>query len=261
MNQSELAQMLSNIVPFPDLESRFFLEAFPNADEAAVQALICRRQSGEPLSKIIGRRGFWKSDFLVNTAVLDPRPDSETIIEAVLKHVRHADGICRRFLDIGTGSGCLLISLLDEYPNAQGVGLDISQEALAVARENAKNRPIMFVQKDLFSSDFSEGLGLFDVIVSNPPYIPTAEIETLDAAVRLYDPIIALDGGADGLSAYRALAEKTAVLLKPDGLICVEIGFGQAPDVTRLFQQNAFVLIDQLRDLGNIDRVLVFKKM
>lgn len=253
-----LSAALKGIVDFPGLEARLFLQAFPRASSRRQADFIRRRRAGEPLSKIVGKKGFWKEDFCTGAAVLDPRPDSETLIEAVLKlYPNSAQPLS--FLDIGTGSGCLLLTLLSAYPQARGIGVDKSAAALRIAAKNRKGRAADFLLKDFTSSDFGDDLGTFDVIVSNPPYIPTADIENLEAAVRLYDPRIALDGGADGLAAYRALAPRVKGLLRPAGHFFTEIGAGQASAVSALFLRTGFRSAGTYQDLNGIARVLCFR--
>ena len=255
----QIANLLRGISETPRLDSQFFCDVVPNPTQEQINDFINRRQQGEPVSKIIGQRGFWKRDFYVNTDVLDPRPDSETLIDAVLKSFTDKNAYYN-ILDIGTGSGCLLLTLLDEYPNAQGTGVDISEKALVVAQKNDIYHRANFLHKDMFSDDFTDGLETYDIIISNPPYIPTKDIETLDNAVKLYDPITALDGGEDGLNPYRRLSECLQNILKPHGRIFFEIGQGQENDVVSIMTQNHWVLGDMYTDLGGIVRILSFYK-
>ncbi len=261
-NQSiidEIATALKSFVETPYLDARFFCEHYQNSPTPEqVIDFIHRRKAGEPVSKIIGCRGFWKRDFSVTTDVLDPRADSETLIETVLRYYpKHTEPY--RILDIGTGSGCLLLSLADEYMQAECIGVDKSTAALTVAKRNDISNRALFQQADFTAPDFAADLGQFDIIISNPPYIPTADIANLELNVRLYDPMDALDGGADGLSAYRVLAQRLPALLKPNGHVFFEIGQGQETDVAQLMMNVDFKNIDQVRDLGGIIRVLVFQ--
>ena len=194
----------------------------------------------------------------MNKDVLDPRPDSETLIETVLGYYPDHDRTYR-ILDIGTGSGCLLFSLLDEYPAATGVGIDCSEQALAVAAQNRQGRRAELIRRDFMTSDWQKDLGLFDMIVSNPPYIPTEDIALLAPDVRHYDPISALDGGADGLNAYRALERSVFHLLSPGGYLFLEIGIGQGNTVRHLFSKS-YRYVEARRDFGGIERVLAFQK-
>jgi len=254
MEIKEIAKQLKTVSDTPVLDARLLVQSPGNLQEK-----IDRRLKHEPVSKIIGQKGFWKSDFVTSQDVLDPRPDSETLIEAVLKSCPDINR-SYRILDIGVGSGCLLFSLLDEYPNATGVGVDISEKALAISRQNKKDRKATLIQKDFYQTDWATDLGLFDIVISNPPYIPTKDIEKLEPDVRLYDPITALDGGRDGLNAYRALAKSIPALLNKNGLVFLEIGQGQEKDVTDIFLATGFTLCHTVSDFGGIVRVLVFQK-
>ena len=258
---AEIEKKLAGVSQCPHLDALFFVQACfrqkKEITDVLVEDFISRIKKNEPVSKIVGERGFWALDFKVSADVLDPRPDSETIIEGVLSYFKEKEEPLD-ILDIGTGSGCLLISLLYEYKNAKGVGVDISEKALAIAQENGAGFNAQFLKRDLFSKDFVKDLSLFDVIVSNPPYIPTAEVDLLDENVRLYDPILALDGGKDGLDAYRSLAKSLKHLLKPNGKIFFEIGKGQEKDVVFCMQQEGYICIEERKDLAGVIRVLVF---
>lgn len=212
---------------------------------------ISRRLAGEPVAKIIGKKGFWKDDFFVSKDVLDPRPDSETLIEAVLEKFPDKNAPLR-ILDLGTGSGCLLLSLLGEYKNATGIGIDISPKALAIANKNKGNKKAEFIGRDM-RQDLSD-LGKFDIMISNPPYIPTAEIQTLERDVKDYDPLLALDGGQDGLDFYRALATQH---LAPH--VFIEISKDQEHEIIPLFEAKGWHFVQAWKDLGKITRVLYFK--
>ena len=249
MTPSALAQKLKAFSNSPLLEARWILSEIQ--DEKKIQFILKRRQKGEPLSKILGHKGFWKGDFITSKDVLDPRADSETLIEAVLKTFPNKTAPYS-FADIGTGSGCLLISLLMEYKNAKGVGFDISEKALKVARKNAKKNNVRakFIQKDMRTLNDS-----FDFAISNPPYIPTKDINKLDKNVRHYDPLIALDGGKDGFDYYRILSK-----IQNIPLLFLEIGKGQKTAVCQIFKKENWQLLSSHKDLGNIIRVLVFQK-
>ena len=226
------------------------LEEAASSDEE-LNVFIQRRLTGEPVAKIIGKKGFWKDDFIVSKDVLDPRPDSETLIEAVLEIFPNKEKSLQ-ILDLGTGSGCLLLSLLREYQNATGIGVDISEKALAIAKKNAHTDRVQFVQRDMLQ-DLSD-LGKFDIIISNPPYIPTAEIQTLERDVKDYDPILALDGGIDGLDFYRTLSKQH---LAPH--IFIEIGKDQESQIIPLFESEGWQFIQSWKDLGKITRILYFR--
>lgn len=252
MDLREIASVLKTVTDTPLLEARLLKENCPDLENA-----IRRRLSHEPISKIIGKRGFWKSEFITSTDVLDPRPDSETLIEAVLKYCPQKK---YRILDIGTGSGCLLFSLLDEYPDATGIGLDKSDKALAIADKNCQNRQATLIEKDFFKPDWACDLGTFDIVISNPPYIPSNDILSLEPDVREYDPMLALDGGKDGLDAYHAISDSIINLLNDNGFLFLEIGIHQANAVIDIFIRQGLTHLDTIRDLSDIERILVFQK-
>lgn len=225
-----------------------------NYSDSEIYKIIERRKEGEPLSKILGHRGFWKGDFFVDKNVLDPRADSETLIQAVLEKFPDKT-LPLRILDLGTGSGCLLISLLMEYSNATGVGVDISEKAIEIAKKNALKNMIKaeFILSDM--AKLPKDLGYFDLVISNPPYIPRKDIEALDKNVKDYDPLLALDGGEDGLDFYRIIADEV-----PAPIVFVEIGIGQENQVQQIFENKNWYLWDAKKDFGGITRVLIFKK-
>jgi len=219
-------------------------------------ALIDRRAAREPVSHLLGRRGFWTLDLEVTAATLDPRPDSETVVEAVLAAIPERAAPLR-VVDFGTGSGCLLLAVLSEYSWARGLGIDRSDAALAVAQRNAERSGL--AQRARFAlGDWGTGLdGPFDLIVTNPPYIPAAEIDTLAPEVACFEPRGALDGGPDGLACYRALAPDLARLLAPGGLAVLEIGAGQAAAVESILAAAGLTPDGRRRDLGGIERCLL----
>lgn len=257
---NDLKQKLEGVSQTPYLDALFFLEHFePNEpDETQIQDFLMRRALNEPVSKIIGKKGFWKLDFFVSTDVLDPRPDSECLIESVLKYFKDKSKPYQ-ILDIGTGSGCLLLCLLYEYQNACGLGVDISQKALDVAQKNAKGFNASFLKKDFYQDDFILGLAQYDIIVSNPPYIKTSDIPLLEDSVKKYDPMLALDGGEDGLNPYRFLALSLKKILSKEGMIFFEIGQGQETDVKTIMSEQGYTFVEEVKDLSGIIRVLIFK--
>jgi release factor glutamine methyltransferase len=222
---------------------------------AQLAALVARRERREPVSQILGAKGFWKIMLRVSSQVLTPRPETETILDVVLPLVP-PDGR-PRILDLGTGSGALLLALLVELPGAVGLGIDVSETALAVARENAANLGLAG-RAALMRGDWAAGLepGGFDVVVSNPPYVASGEIERLAPEVRDHEPRIALDGGPDGLDAYRILAPQILAMLKPEGVFAVEIGADQGEAVTALFRAAGGAKASVRRDLSDRDRVV-----
>ena len=221
---------------------------------ASFDAALVRRLAREPVSKIVGSREFWSLEFIVSPQVLDPRPDSETLIQTVLDETDDR-GASLRILDLGTGSGCLLIALLDEFQQAKGVGLDASAAALAVAQQNAERLGVAdrvsFIEGD-WSAAASEDR--FDIVVSNPPYIATGDLEGLQPEVRLFDPVMALDGGSDGLDAYRQIISLVPEILASQGLLVLEVGQGQSIDVSRLFADSGANSIGVSKDLAGVNR-------
>lgn len=225
---------------------------------AAVSALAARRLRREPVSRILGEKEFWSLSLQVTPDVLVPRPDTETVVEAALDFVTRG-GLreeALRILDIGTGTGALLLALLRELPKASGIGTDISEAALSVARGNAE-RNALASRAQFLASDIAAGVaGPFDLIVSNPPYIVHADIATLDPEVRDFDPSLALDGGTDGLDVYRAIAAQAPLLLAPGGLLIVELGAGQEAAVRALFTIAGLTAGAARPDLAGIPRAL-----
>ncbi|QUD87436.1 peptide chain release factor N(5)-glutamine methyltransferase [Phenylobacterium montanum] len=224
--------------------------------EQALEAYVARRERREPVSHILGRKGFWKIMVGVTRDVLTPRPDTETLVDLALKSF--PEGRVFNMLDLGVGSGAILLAILAERPGAKGLGVDVSEEALAVARENAANLGLAG-RVALLRGDWTQGLAdeSFDLVVSNPPYIPTRDIEGLQPEVSRYEPRLALDGGPDGLDAYRILAPEILRVVKPGGRFLVEIGFDQAEAVQALFKAAGAAEIATVRDLANKDRVVM----
>lgn len=226
---------------------------------ARVERLAARRLAREPMSHILGWREFWSLRFRVTSDVLTPRPDSETVIEAVLGAL--PDRAARlRVLDLGVGSGCLLLALLHELPQASGVGIDRSIRALDVARQNAETLGLDG-RAELRAGDWGEGIAeVFDIVVSNPPYVPSDDIGTLDPEVSEHEPWLALDGGADGLDCYRRLVGQLGYLVQPRGIVALEVGRGQAPAVARLVRDAGFRSVTLHNDLGGVERVVLARR-
>jgi release factor glutamine methyltransferase len=232
--------------------------ALAAAEEARFLELLERRCRREPVAQLLGRREFWGLCFRVTADTLDPRPDSETLVEAALARVADRTAPLR-ILDLGTGTGCLLLALLHELPQATGLGIDCSEAALAVAHANAA--ALGLADRAAFRrGDWTAGLtGSFDLVVSNPPYIPRAEIEALMPEVAQHEPRLALDGGIDGLDAYRAIAAGIAGFLRPQGHLLLEIGVGQSDSVTALFAAAGFRRAALRHDLSGRPRCLVLR--
>jgi release factor glutamine methyltransferase len=224
------------------------------------QSFVARRQNYEPISRIVGMREFWSLDFVLSPHTLDPRPDSEILVEAVLARLQKMPLTPQRFVDFGTGSGCLLIALLSERQDLMGLGVDKSLEALMIARRNAQHNDVGPRASFLCSSWGTALQGPLDFIISNPPYIPEGHILGLDPTVRNFDPKGALTPGTTGLEAYALLAQDCSRLLAPQGFCALEIGAGQEGDVTSLFAAQGFILESQHADLQGHIRCLFFVK-
>jgi release factor glutamine methyltransferase len=249
--------------------ARLTLEAkrvLTDAESARLDGFRARRLAREPVSRIAGQREFWGLSFLIDAATLDPRPDSETVVEAALAILR-AEGLTDapiRLLDVGTGSGCLLIALLSELPRAAGVGVDASEDALRVARENAA-RLGLSARARFIRSDWLRGVeGSFCLIVSNPPYVESAAIPRLAPEVRDHDPIASLDGGPDGLEAYRRIAPQLRQVAPPGAWAVFECGAGQAERVRAMLDAAGFPssppVESPIRDLAGVERVVAGKR-
>jgi release factor glutamine methyltransferase len=242
-----------------DLATRGDEPVDPARAERVAQA-VERRLCHEPVHRILGEREFYGLPMRLSAGTLEPRPDTEILVDCMLVHLRHL-AIAHptiHILDLGTGSGAIGLALLHECPNADGVGVDISTDALEAAKENAARNGLTERFQVLQGSWFEAVNSQFHAIVSNPPYIETSVIPTLAPEVRLFDPPAALDGGTDGLDAYRAIARDAERFLLPDGIVGLEIGYDQRVAVTAIFEEAGFVLIEAARDYGHNDRALVF---
>lgn len=263
----------------PELDARLLIGAALNLDHTglatqaqrhiaddeaqAIAHLAQRRIAREPVARILGRKEFWSLDLLISEATLVPRPDTETAVAAALECLRdkpHVAGAIR-IADIGTGSGAILLALLSECPDATGVGTDISPAALEIAALNAL-RLGLADRASFVQCDYATALsGAFDVIVSNPPYIPSADIATLEQDVRDHDPHLALDGGADGLDAYRTILPQAIALLVPGGSLVFEVGHDQGVPVSEMMHAAGLALLGAPRtDLSGVQRAVVGRK-
>lgn len=231
-------------------------ETADGAAQAAISGLLARRLRREPMAQILGWREFYGRRFAVGRDVLTPRPDSETLIEAVLARLPDRDGQLR-LLELGVGSGCLLLTLLAELPQAAGLGIDISPAALETAKSNARMLGLAD-RVELYPGDWSESVsGRFDVLIANPPYIASGEIAGLEPEVAQYEPRLALDGGPDGLAFYRRLAGDLDRLVEADGIVALEVGAGQATAVAALLTAAGFGAVSRHRDLAGIERCVI----
>lgn len=231
-------------------------------EAAALDSLIQRRIDGEPVARLLGRKEFWGLSLALSPATLVPRPDTETIVEAALARLRQdGRGDRLRIADLGTGSGAILLALLSELPNAQGVGTDINRDALSIAARNATALGLSG-RASFIACDYADALrGPFDLIVSNPPYIPSRDIDDLAIEVRAHDPRLALDGGADGLAAYRGIIPAAFERLAPGGVVVVEVGQGQDVDVARLMAEAGFdTSVPAKADLNGVPRASMGRK-
>ena len=261
----------------PDLDARLLLaeicdrrpgevhsasSAVVSAAEAArFDAVLARRADGEPVHRIIGRRAFYEHDFLLSPETLEPRPDTEVLVEEARKAMAAivARGGRCVFADVGTGTGAIAVSLLALFDAAEAVALDISDGALQTARRNAIAAGVADRMLAVRANYLDAIGGPLELVVSNPPYIPHDDIAALSREVRDHDPLLALDGGADGLDAYRALATGARRIVRSQGLVIVEIGVGQEGDVAAIFAAEGFILDAATRDLGGVIRVLTLR--
>ena len=265
----DAAARLSAVAENPRLEARLLLahdlgvtmadlirDPAAPIDTTGFTTLVERRLAHVPVAYLTGRREFWSLDLAVSPATLIPRPDSETLVDTAL---RRSPGL-QRVLDLGTGSGCLLLAILHDRPDATGIGVDISPDALAVARRNADRCGIGARASFLLGDWAGAVAGRFDLIVANPPYIPRSEVASLMPDVSAYEPSLALDGGPDGLDAYRRIIPALPALLTPSGLAVLEVGTGQARMVGVLGRLAGFH-VDTSADLAGIERCVILSAM
>jgi len=223
------------------------------------KSLIERRKKGEPIAYLINKKEFWKDEFFVNKDVLIPRPDTELIIEQVLKIYSKDDQL--QALDIGTGSGCILLSILKERPNFYGTGIDISKKSINVSKINAKQLNLNNRVKFIYSSVDNFNIGKYDLIVSNPPYIELLNLKYLEKDVVNFEPKLALSGGLDGFLKIRKVISKARTLIKKNGKFILEIGFNQKNKVKEILKEEGFYINKSIKDYGNNDRCIVSTKI
>jgi release factor glutamine methyltransferase len=233
-----------------------------SSEALRLKEFACRRLTGEPVARIVGHKEFWGLSLKLSPATLVPRPDTETVVELALELLRGRANQPLRIADLGTGSGAILLALLSELPGAQGFGTDIADEALQTARGNAA-RAGLAGRTTFLACDYASGLsGPFDLIVSNPPYIRSADITGLATEVRDFDPLAALDGGGDGLDAYRALIPQAARVLAPGGALVVEAGQGQTGQIEGLMRASGLTPATAPKaDLAGIERAVAGRKL
>ncbi|MDB4141382.1 peptide chain release factor N(5)-glutamine methyltransferase [Candidatus Pelagibacter sp.] len=223
------------------------------------KSLIERRKKGEPIAYLINKKEFWKDEFFVNKDVLIPRPDSELIIEQVLKI--YLKDVQLQVLDIGTGSGCILLSILKERSNFYGTGIDISKKSINISKFNAKQLNLTNRVKFFHSSVDNFNNGKYDIIVSNPPYIEQLSLKYLERDVVNFEPKLALSGGLDGFSKIRKVINKASILIKKNGKFILEIGFNQKNKVIKILKEEGFYVNKAIKDYGNNDRCIISTKI
>jgi release factor glutamine methyltransferase len=262
-------------IPNPQLESEILLsnsikkdkkyiilnpkESLSSEQAETFKSLIERRKKKEPVAYLISRKDFWKDEFFVNKDVLIPRPDTELIIEQVLKI--YSKGSQLQVLDIGTGSGCILLSILKERPSFYGTGIDISKKSINVSKLNAKQLNLTSRVKFFHSNVDNFKIGKYDLIVSNPPYIESSNLKYLEKDVINFEPKLALSGGFDGFSKIRKVINKTKILIKKNGKFILEIGFNQKNKVKQILKEEGFYVNKTIRDYGNNDRCIISTKI
>ena len=220
-------------------------------------AIESRRLNGEPISKIFKKRDFYNSTFLISNDVLDPRPETELIVEIANNFINKNE--VKNILDLGTGSGCILLSILKENKMINGLGIDLSKDAISIAKQNSKKLNLETQSNFLISNWMSSVNYKYDLVVSNPPYIASEDIKKLSKSVKIYDPILSLDGGDDGLNSYRLIASDLKRVVSKNALIIIEIGYNQSLQVIEIFKKNNFKLMKKYNDINGLDRVLTFQ--
>ncbi len=264
-----------NKIPNPQLDSEILLSNLIKRDKKHIilnpkellnseqldkfKSLIERRKKGEPIAYLINKKEFWKDEFFVNKDVLIPRPDTELIIEQVLKIYSRDEQL--QFLDIGTGSGCILLSILKERPNFYGTGIDISKESINVSKFNAKQLNLINRVKFFNSSVDNFKIGKYDLIVSNPPYIELLSLKYLEKDVVNFEPKLALSGGLDGFLKIRKVISKAKTLIKKNGKFILEIGCNQKNKVKKILKEEGFYVNKAIKDYGNNDRCIISTKI
>ena len=264
-----------NKIPNPQLDSEILLSSLIKRDKKHIilnpkellsleqlgkfKNLIERRKKGEPIAYLINKKDFWKDEFFVNKDVLIPRPDTELIIEQVLKIYSKDEQL--QVLDIGTGSGCILLSILKERPNFYGTGIDISKKSINVSKFNAKQLNLINRVKFFNSSVDNFKIGKYDLVVSNPPYIELLSLKYLEKDVVNFEPKLALSGGLDGFSKIRKVINKTRNLIKKNGKFILEIGFNQKNKVKEILKEEGFYVNKAIKDYGKNDRCIISTKI
>ena len=272
--QRKLCNNFSTIgIETPELDARIILKEVLSLDdkdlilkesldipEEMIEKIITiesRRLNGEPISKIFKKRDFYNSTFIISNDVLDPRPETELIVEIANNYINKNE--VKNILDLGTGSGCILLSILKENRMINGLGIDLSKEAISIAKQNSKKLNLETQSNFLVSNWMSSVNYKYDLVVSNPPYIASEDIKKLSKSVKIYDPILSLDGGDDGLNSYRLIASDLKRIIGMNALIIIEIGYNQSSQVIDIFKKNDFKLIKKYNDINGLERVLTFQ--
>lgn len=272
--QRKLCNNFSTIgIETPELDARIILKEVLSLDdkdlilkesldipEEMIEKIITiesRRLNGEPISKIFKKRDFYNSTFVISNDVLDPRPETELIVEIANNYINKNE--VKNILDLGTGSGCILLSILKENRMINGLGIDLSKEAISIAKQNSKKLNLETRSNFLVSNWMNSVNYKYDLVVSNPPYIASEDIKKLSKSVKIYDPILSLDGGDDGLNSYRLIASDLKRIISMNALIIIEIGYNQSLQVIDIFKKNDFKLIKKYNDINGLDRVLTFQ--
>ena len=275
---SEIKKKLSNNflingIETPELDARLVLKEVLSFDDKdlilkenhdiseeltkKIFAIEARRLKGEPVSKIFKKRDFYKSTFIISNHVLDPRPETELVVEVANNFIKKNK--VKNILDLGTGSGCILLSVLKENKMINGLGIDLSKEAINIALQNSKKLQLDKQSNFLISNWMSSINFKYDIVVSNPPYIASRDIKKLSKNVKNYDPLLSLDGGDDGLNCYRVIAKDLKRIINKNAIIIVEIGYNQSISVIEIFKKNDFELIKKYNDINGLERVLTFQ--
>ena len=272
-----LEKLINAKIDSPRLETRLIFahvlnknasDIFQNIEmtisqKKAILSLVDKRVLGHPLDKLLGHKEFYKYDFIVDENVLSPRPDTEILVEEAINIIKNKN--LSNIIDLGTGSGCIILSILKDCPLLKGVAIDISEKALEIAKENAKKldltQNIKFIKSNWFDKDFLNHINAkFDIIVTNPPYIPSDDIQTLSEEVKNHDPLLALDGGKNGFYSYEKIAEIAPALLNNGGYICIEAGINQADNIAKIFMNKGLIFYKIVKDLSGIDRCVILQK-
>ncbi len=275
--QKTINELIEAQIHSPRLEARILIAASANIDVNDVNSdtklnneqinklniMTLERKNHKPLDKIIGMKGFYCYDFYTSEDVLSPRPDTEVLVEEAIKIIKKNN--FKNLLDLGTGSGCIALSILSQCKDVSATAVDISEKALTVAQKNATKLNLAnrcsFVNASWFETDFNDKLkNKYDIIVSNPPYIPTSDIQELEPEVKNYDPMLALDGGKDGLESYKQIAIVAKEKISDNGYVLIEAGINQENDIINIFKSQGFTHIKSINDLNSIPRCLVFNR-